>query len=195
MFRRFKEKLEEMNLYKSPESKFIEELRRFVDMLGLETLTEEEIEFYNQNLDTSEYMRLDILQNIALVKGFEPTIFEMCSAEDFCILNVMIAKYLIQNDNLVIGELLLSNKSTSILNYSADEVFEIIKRNYIDGLSEEVMPIMEQMMQMIKSTVISVCINPRKMVLCNDTNNGQEVVMQPRDIVAGLVSIILEGDR
>lgn len=195
MFRRLAEKLEGFNLHESKAKKGMKEIKRFIETLGLEELSAEEIAFYNQNLVTNESMRHTILQILASTNGIDISTFQTYSSRDFDILNVMVAKYLMKHDNQAIGELLLSNRGTGIVDYDVEDVFEIIKRNYMEGLDDEVAPVMNQLMSIIKPIVVKVCITSREIVLYNDDSNGQEIILQPRDVTVGLMSILLGEER
>lgn len=194
MFRRIEERLGRM-LYKGRIVKGSEEVKRFKETLGLEELTEDEIAFYTKNLQVDDRAKLDIIEMIIEAKGFDTMLFQLCTESEVRELIVMIAKYLIKQDNPGIADLLLSNKTSSLVDYDIEEVFEIVKRNFMEGLDDETAPVMEQLMSIIKPMVVRACINSREIVLYNDNTNGQEVVLQPRDIVAGLVDIFVGGNK
>lgn len=172
-----------------------EELTDFIKSLDVEELSQGELEFYSGNLDINEQTKLTILQNFIMVRGFKFTMFHMLTSVDICVLIVSVAKYLIAHDNIAISEVLLSNRTTSIVDYNVEDVFEIVKRNYMEGLSTPTSEAMEELMSIIKSTVIITCFNSRELVSYDNEANESEIILQPRDIVAGLVSIFLEGDK
>lgn len=168
------------------------EIQKIIEKFQLEPLTDNEIEFYTSNME-DDGLRLMILKYLSQVKDFNPTILLRCSRRDFNILCVMIAKSFIANGNELIGELLLSNRTTSTIDYNIDEIFEVISKNCIDGLSDNASKLMQHMLTFIKPIVVSACINTRKLVAYHDEKHNEEVVIQPKDVTSGIISITLGG--
>ena len=210
MFRRIKEKLNDMSINKLMaekdnemkafagilgEERLTNEVKRFIEVLELEPLSEEESAFYKENLQVVDLSKIKIMEMLATVNGLKGTMFQFCTESEMSVLVAMVGKHLLKHDNPAIIDVLLSNKGTGIVNYDVEEVFEIVKRNYTDGLNAGALHAMNELMRIIKPTVLRACINSREVVLYNDDSNGQEIVLQPRDVTAGLVSILLGGER
>lgn len=170
------------------------QIQKFIDAFQLEYLTPEEIDFYTTNME-DDRLRLMIMKCLSFSKDFNHTILLRCSRVDFNILCAMVAKRFINDGENLIGELLLSNRTGNIVNYNIEDVIDIISKKYVEGLSSEAENVMNMVLTQIRPSVFSSCMNTRKLVMFNSDIHGDEVVLQPRDVISGLVSIILGGSK
>lgn len=174
--------------------KDLKQIESFIQAFQLEYLTQEEIDFYTTHMEDDK-LRLMIMRCLAFSKDFNPTILSRCPRTDFNILCVMVAKRFMAQGDSLIGELLLSNRTHNIVGYNIQDVFDIISRNYLEGLSGAAANVMRTMLDLIKPVVFSGCINTRQLVMYGRDTDGDEVVLQPKDVTAGLVSVILGGNK
>ena len=153
-------------------------------------VTKEEMGYYSEHLNMMDIPKLNLTKVVFMIKEVDTDSLNFCTVAEMMELQLMIAKYLKQEGFETLYKAYLSNPKDAV-DFDVTKAFEVVRKIYMTGLSNDPAIVMGSLFDAIKSSVVGICKSNRMPVQYDCDTDGDVIEIQVKDMVSDLVNLLL----